>query len=393
MTPLRVVFVTRRFWPLLGGAEMAMSNLAAALHEAGYQVTLLTACWHPDWPQEIFHRGVRVVRLPQSQRRFWGTLGYMRRLRSWLLRHRSEFDLVYVSMLKHEAYVAVGTGRSGGFPVVLRAEGGGQTGDAAWHTKSRGGSWIRRRCQQASAVVAPSLAIQQELASAGFPQDRLHYIPNGVAAAPPRSFECRLQARAALGTAHPVLSLSPNTQLAIYVGRLSSEKGLFALIDAWSKVAARRANVRLWLVGAGPMRDELAQHIEQLHLRGRCVLVGSFDSVDDLLAAADLFVLPSYEEGMSLAMLEAMAAGLPIVASDIPGNRALIEDGRHGLLAKPGQPTELAAAIQKLLDDRDLANHYGTAARQRAEKHFSQQAMLEKHVALFNSLLTDKPST
>ena len=393
MTPLRVVLVTRRFWPLLGGAEMAMSNLAAALHEAGHQVTLLTACWHPDWPKEIFHRGVRVIRLPQSQRRLWGTLGYMRRLRLWLLRHRREFDLVYVSMLKHEAFVAVRAGSKGGFPVVLRAEGGGQTGDAAWHTKSRGGSWIRRRCQQASAVVAPSLAIQHELAAAGFPQDRLRYIPNGVAAAPAPNFERRLQARAALGTAHPILSLSTNTQLVVCVGRLSAEKGLFALVDAWSKVASGRANVRLWLVGAGPMRDELARYIEQLHLRGRCVLVGSFDSVDDLLAAAELFVLPSYEEGMSLALLEAMAAGLPIVASDIPGNRAVVTDGQHGMLVKPGQPGELAAAINKLLDDRDLANHYGSAARKRVEQHFSLQAMLDKHVALFNSLLTDKPST
>jgi glycosyltransferase involved in cell wall biosynthesis len=92
---------------------------------------------------------------------------------------------------------------------------------------------------------------------------------------------------------------------------------------------------------------------------------------------------------MSLALLEAMAAGLPIVASDIPGNRAVVTDGQHGLLVKPGQPSELAAAINKLLDDRELANHYGSAARQRAAKNFSQQAMLEKHVKLFQSLLAD----
>jgi glycosyltransferase involved in cell wall biosynthesis len=387
MKPLRVVLITRRFWPLVGGAEMAVANLAAALHDAGHSVTLLTARWHPEWPQEILHCGVRVVRIPQARTRFLGTLGYMRRLRAWLTRHSDQFDLVYVSMLKHEAFVAVGAARRGRFRVVLRAEGGGQTGDVAWHAKARGGAWIARRCRLADAVVAPSPAIQQELLAAGFPSARLNYIPNGVAPLPPRTPERRLAAREALATAHPVLSLSPNTQLAVYVGRLSAEKGLFALVDAWTKVTSARGNVRLWLVGAGPLRDDLARRIEQLHLRGRCVLVGSFDSVEDLLTAADLFVLPSYEEGMSLALLEAMSAGLPIVASDIPGNRTLVVDGEHGLLVKPGQSDAIAAALNKLLDDRALANHYGEDARQRAEHHFSLANMRERHEQLFEQLL------
>lgn len=387
MTRLKLVFITRRFWPLVGGAEMAMSNLASAMQAAGHQVTILTASWNPDWPREISHRGVRVVRIPQPNRRVLGTWRYLRGVSEWLKQNRDRFELVYVSMLKHDAYTAVGAGRDGKFPVVLRAEGGGATGDMAWQAHDRFGSWIARRCRLATAVVAPSPAIQRELIEARYVQDRVHYIPNGVAEFPARTPQRRGEARESIGTAHAVLSLGRDTTLAVYTGRLSEEKGLSDLIEAWAAVLRRRTNLRLWLVGEGPLRDTLAEQIERLRIRGRCVLVGAFDSVEELLAAADLFVLPSHEEGMSLALLEAMAAGLPIVACDIPGNRALIENGISGLLVPPGQPIALAAMIELLLDDPDRAEAFGTAARQTALRQFSLDETVCQHEALFADCL------
>jgi glycosyltransferase involved in cell wall biosynthesis len=313
----------------------------------------------------------------------------MRGLKQWLGRHRSEYDLVYVSMLKHDAYMAVGIGRRRSFPVVLRAEGAGPTGDAAWQSHGRFGSWIRQRCQLAAAIVAPSPAIKQELASAGYDVGSLHFIPNGVGRAPDRTPQRRMAARESLGTAHPVLSLGHDTKLAVFTGRLSEEKGLMSLLEAWARVLKERSNTRLWLVGEGPLRDQLAERIERLHIRGRCVLVGSFDSVEELLAAADLFVLPSTEEGMSVALLESMACGLPIVATDIPGNRALITSGEHGLLVRPNDAASLAEAINNMLNSPALANQYGEAARERAGRYFSLSTMVERHVELFESLLRD----
>jgi glycosyltransferase involved in cell wall biosynthesis len=234
-------------------------------------------------------------------------------------------------------------------------------------------------------VVTPSPAIQQELIDAGYAIDRVHYIPNGVAALPPRTPARRMEAREAIGTAHAVLSLGRDTTLAVYAGRLSEEKGLPELVEAWAHVLRQRSNARLWLVGEGPLRDRLAEQIERLQIRGRCVLVGAFDSVEELLAAADLFVLPSHEEGMSLALLEAMAIGLPIVACDIPGNRALIQSGGNGLLVPPGRPAALAAAIDSLLDAPALAEKFGTAARERAQLHFAMSDTIRQHEALFET--------
>ena len=366
---------------------MALANLAEALQERGHRVTIVTAAWNPDWPPEIQHRGARVNRIRQSPRRFWGTWQYMRGLRRWLVEHRESYDLVYVSMLKHDAYTAVQMGARLGFPVVLRAEGGGATGDAAWQRRYRLGGCIRRRCQQACAVVTPSPAIQQELVSLNYDVDRVHFIPNGVANQPERTWRQRMTAREALGTAHPVLSLGNDTRLAVYTGRLSEEKGLTCLVDAWARVVRDRSNTRLWLVGEGPLRDTLAEQIERLRIRGRCVLVGSFDSVEELLAAADLFVLPSHEEGLSIALLEAMASALPIVASDIPGNRTLISHGEHGLLFPPGDSEALAAAISAMIGSPARAAVCGTAARARAQAQFALSKMVEAHEALFDRCL------
>ena len=139
MKPLRSVLVTRRFWPLVGGAEMVMANLGAEFQQRGLPCQILTAQWETSWPVEVVHREVPVVRLRNPKQRIWGTLRYLRSLANWLKAHADEIDLVYVSMLKHDAYTGTRICRQLGIPVVLRAEGGGQTGDCHWQTTARFG--------------------------------------------------------------------------------------------------------------------------------------------------------------------------------------------------------------------------------------------------------------
>ena len=115
----RLVLVTRRFWPLVGGAETVMANLAAELAARGVGVTLLTARWQNDWPAELTYRGEPVVRVPNPALRGWGTWRYMKAIDRWLRENRDSYDLVYVSMLKHDAYAALGAVAGSG-PVVLR---------------------------------------------------------------------------------------------------------------------------------------------------------------------------------------------------------------------------------------------------------------------------------
>lgn len=387
MTLPRVVLVTRRFWPLVGGAEIMAARFAAGLHARGAETTILTARWQPNWPGEIEHHGVRVVRLANPQTRVWGTWCYMRALGQWLSKNHAAFDLAYVSMLKHDAYAAIAAARRHRFPVVLRAEGAGLTGDCHWQLEANFGLQIKRRCQRADAFVAPSPAIERELIVAGYARNRIHYIPNGVDIPDERDEASRAAARADLAEADASLAIGESAPLVVYTGRLHAMKGLEYLVRAWPTVLARVPDARLWLVGDGPFRQEINELIGSLGLWGFVYLAGPFDDVEDFLRAADVFVLPSLEEGMSLAALEAMAGGLPVVATDIPANKAILEDNVTGRLVPPRDSDRLAAAILGLLEDGPAGEALGRAARQQASGRFSLDRTLDGHLQLFEQLL------
>jgi glycosyltransferase involved in cell wall biosynthesis len=386
----RVVLVTRRFWPLVGGAEIMAARLAGGLHAGGAATTILTARWQTDWPAEIEHHGVRVVRLPNPQARGWGTWRYMQAVARWLRQHRSQFDLAYISMLKHDAYAAVTAARANPFPVVLRAEGAGLTGDCHWQLEANCGSRIKRRCQRAAAFVAPSPAIERELIVSGYSRRRIHYIPNGVAIPEARDAASRSQARADLSEADASLAIGEVAPLVVYTGRLHAMKGLDYLVRAWPRVLARLPDARLWLVGDGPFRAELNDLIGHLGLWGFVYLAGPFDDVEEFLRAADLFVLPSLEEGMSLALLEAMAMGLPVVATAIPANEAIVENGVTGRLVPPRDSDRLADVILELFENHDMARQLADAGRQQVSVRYSLKGMIEQHLNLFEQLLAKK---
>lgn len=362
------------------------SRLASGLHAKGAAATILSARWQPDWPAEIEHHGIRVIRLPQPATRVWGTWRYMQAIGRWLRQHRSTFDLAYVSMLKHDAYAAVTAG-SGSFPVVLRAEGAGLTGDCHWQLEARCGLRIKRRCQAADALVAPSPAIERELIVAGYSRKRIHYLPNGVVLPEPRDAQNRAEARADLAEADPSLAIGNDSPLAVYTGRLHAMKGLEYVVRAWPQVLKQLPNARLWLIGDGPHREALHDLIGHLGLWGFVYLAGSFDDVEDFLRAADLFVLPSLEEGMSLAALEAMAIGLPVIATDIPANEVIMSDGLTGRLAPPRDSHRLAELIIELFKDRQQGDRLATAARTQVADKYSLDRMVESHIELFGRLL------
>ncbi len=369
---MKIALVTRRYPPLIGGAERVLSYLAPALAAEGAEVDVLTSRVEGLPAIETDPLGsFRVVRLATSKARVVGTFLYMRELARWFARNR--VDLAYVSMLKHDAYVVVGEGRRRGFPVVLRPEGAGATGDLAWQKWGRFGRSIGNRCRTADAFVAISPAVRGELEQAGYDRSRIHDLPNGVPV--------------------PEVAWKPVVETdslrAAFVGRLAPEKGLTALVDAWPIVVRDRPDARLTLIGEGPERPALEAQIGRLGLVGSVILAGSSSDPSTILRQSNLFVLPSREEGMSIALLETMALGIPAVASNIPGNRALITDGIHGRLAKPDDPASLARAI---LDHRadPAALLMAEAARARVIEHYSIAAVARHHLELFGRLVSNR---
>ena len=256
------------------------------------------------------------------------------------------------------------------------------TGDIAWQGWGRFGTKIAARCREASAFVAISKAVEHELIEAwnrgalGSSDQplRIVSIPNGVPIP-----ETHWQRRTAWRE-------SPR---AVYLGRLSPEKGVDLLVRCWPRVLEAIPEARLELVGEGPQRATLEAEVKRLGLSQAVSLPGATEEPIQSLRKADLFVLPSREEGMSIALLEAMALGIPLVASSIPGNRKLVADFKHGRLFPSGDEAGLARTIVEQWSDYDRAIHMARAACSLAEQKYSIRAVARKHLELFETLLSE----
>jgi glycosyltransferase involved in cell wall biosynthesis len=387
VNPLRLVIVTRRFWPLADDADGLLAELAVRLAREESRVTVLTARFKSDWPELIDFDQVTVRRLPYSSRG-WGTLQYMRSVTRWLRAHHDQFDVAYVCGLRHDAYATLSAARSTPFPVAVRVDRAGLEGDCHWQLDATFGYRIKRRSMQADLLLAVGRPVEQELIAAGYPRERICYVPNGAEPITPRTLQRRAAAREALADAHSNLAVPSHWPLAVYIGGLHAEKGLDDLIEAWPAIVARWPNARLWLAGDGPHADRLAARIQSLGLHPWAALIGTFDDDEDLLAAADLFIQPSLEEGMPSALLRAMAASVPVIATAIPAHRALVEHERQGLLVPPRNSQTLAESISRLLEDPSLAARLASAARQRVADELPLSTTVEQHRTLLENLVS-----
>lgn len=175
----------------------------------------------------------------------------------------------------------------------------------------------------------------------------------------------------------------PGQRLVTSVGRLMPPKGHRYLVEAMPDLTRRFANVKLLLAGDGDLRESLEQLSRRLEVQDAVSFLGSRNDVREILALTEIFVLPSTSEGTSLALLEAMAAGKPIVATDIPGNRAILRDGYNCLLVPPGNPEKLAWAIAFLLENPAIAADYGMNACRDVSRQFNIEQTVTSLMAIW----------
>ena len=212
----------------------------------------------------------------------------------------------------------------------------------------------------------------------GLDPDRLVVIPNGV---DPARFDAATPVdRAALG-------VPPGAELCLYVGRLDPQKGLEVLVDAAADVARDRPAWHLAVAGDGPLRDELVARAAAAGLGDRVRWLGRRGDVPGLLRAADCLVLPSLWEGMPNVVLEAMAAGLPVVATAVEGTEDLVIPGATGWLVPPGRPGPLADALREAAADPDRRRALGRAGRARVEAEFAPARVVAAYERLWAGVL------
>jgi glycosyltransferase involved in cell wall biosynthesis len=220
-------------------------------------------------------------------------------------------------------------------------------------------------------------------AEEGCPRSKMVLIPNGVC-------EDALQVTADGTAKRRELGLPLNARVVGAVSRLAWKKGIRHLIAATPRIVESVPHARVVIAGDGELRAELERDAAKLGVRDRVMFLGSRSDTVELMAAFDVFVLPSVVEGMSNALLEAMAAGRPVVATDVGGNPEVVVDGSTGLIVPPGDADQLAAAIQKLLDAPELAAEMGAAGRLRVIEHYRIDVMTRRIEQLYESLLTGK---
>lgn len=383
---LRILLISRRFWPQVGDSEDAMADLADGLRRHGAQPTVLSARWSADWPQISHFQGVTVHRICVRPDRPWGRWMYLIRLARWLRRHRSQFDVVLVARLRREAAAALWALRRRTIPVVLRAE----PDDGAWQSASVMGQRCRQRCRQANAIICRDAVTQQDLIHAGFRPSSLSIIPDGFRTMLPRRGDSRRTSRAALAQIHADFFCDAETPIALFVGRLRPHAGLARLVRAWEQVIRQRRTAKLWLIGDGPYREELYRVISDLELRHCVRMPGTFESLDELFLAADLLVYPAATTCLPRICLAAVANGLPVL---IPGSPEL-----QGELHRQPVPTSQMTLVQG--NDVDawadaLLERLKPSLRsdkldepQRIWQHeYSLARMIQSHLRLFQTLI------
>ena len=362
---LRILLAVDSHFPGNGGTEAQVQLLAELLQARHHDVRILAPHLDEDRPLRETIRGIRVERIAYPKIPLLGAIWLIAKFSFWLLRHRDAFDAVHVHMAKNLAAGAGLVQRWLRGPVMVKISGAwefeGGVLDPALQRQPL--VMLLNRCiRKVAFVQAISEKTRTILLAAGYPEAQIQMIPNAVDVSR-YDAEVRMQQ----GDPRPKV---------IYVGRLQPVKGVSVLIEAWREVAAR-SDARLLVVGDGPMRQELEAEIDRHQLRGSVEMLGRSSEVPALLRQADIYVQPSFQEGLPNAVLEAMTAELPIVATRVSGNEDLVVDGVNGRLVAAGQAHELADALIALIEDLPTARRMGKASRIVIDERYSSSRVLD----------------
>lgn len=352
-----------------GGLERVVIELAKAQRAAGHDVQVVCLYERGGLAGELDAAGIPVHAVGKRQ---GIDLRALLRLRRAIVRHRSQVLHSHNSIPHYYAVFAT-FGRR--FRRVVNTRHG--MGDISPSSRRE---WLFRQSMRGTDVVATvcEAARARLAATAAAPPDKLRAVPNGIHVDRFQPGDAGTRARlvAALG-------LAPGTRLVGFVGRLNWAKDLGTLVRAFEVVAARRDDVALVLVGDGEERAALQAQVAGAGLGARVRLLGDRDDVPELLSGFDLFAMSSISEGYSIALLEACASALPVVATDVGGNREIVHDGSHGRLVPARDPQALTAALLDVLDDPPRRAAMALAARRWAMSQATFEAMAARYQTLY----------
>ena len=365
-SPMRVLFLIDELD--IGGTEQQLLELVKRLDRQKYLP--MVCCFRPGRiAEEIEAAGVQVFRI---RKRAMLDLGLIYTL--WRLMRRERIDLLQTYLFTANTWGRL-AGILAGVPIIVSSE----RNVDIWEKPYKR---VIARCldRWTHGTIANSTAVKDYLVRKGLAAEKVQVIYNGVDPerfAQPTSPDA-IKAELGIPPGRPVISL---------LARLEPQKDVHTFLRASAQLIAAAPEVSFLVIGDGSLHDQLRQEAHTLGLTGRVIFTGARRDIPQLLAACDVSVMSSLKEGMSNTILESMVAGKPVVATSVGGNAELIRDGDTGFLVPPRDPTALATAIQRLLDDPPLAKAVGQRAKARIYEHFSIDAMVAATQRLYDGLV------
>ena len=385
MTPtdrIRLLKFTTLF--AIGGTERHVMNFVAHLDPSRFDLRLGCLKRVGEFLGEIEARQIPLAEYRID--RLYGSRALAQQLRFARDLRASRTQIVHTYGFYPNMF-AVAAARMAGTPVVIASIRDTGVYLRPWQKRAQ-----RLMCRLADMVLVNADAIRRSLVEEGYSPQRIQVIRNGVA---PSAFVAR-------SSGHGVreeLGVPAGAPIVAMLSRLNGLKGVDDFLHAAARVAARVPDARFLLIGDGVVPqngaivknrsycDALQASAARLGLADRLVFTGFRMDVARLLSECQVSVLPSLSEGLSNTLLESMAAGVPVVATNVGGNPEVVQEGRTGFLVSTQNPEALADRICRVLEDRALAANFSEAGRRRVGEHFSIERMLRDTERLYEDLL------
>jgi glycosyltransferase involved in cell wall biosynthesis len=356
----------------VGGTERLVIELVKRLSSmASFSVCCIDQ--RGEWAQELVERGVSVTELLR-QPGFHPSLAF----RLARLAARGKVDVLHCHHYSPFVYGQLAAILNRRLRVVFTEH--GRLSDARPSSKRKLANAVLGRL--GASIYAVSYALRDHMAAEGLPRERIHVIHNGIEPGPSPGAAARREGRERLGLEETCAVLGT-------VARLDPVKDLDTMIRAAARVCQQRPGAKLVIVGDGPERARLAALVESLCLSQAVLFTGHRSDARALLPAFDVYLNSSVSEGVSISILEAMAAERPVVATAVGGNPEIVEDGRTGCTVAARDPAALAAAVDRLLESPERRDAFGVRGRQSVLEHFTFDRMAQAYLHAYTQSRSD----
>jgi sugar transferase (PEP-CTERM/EpsH1 system associated) len=351
-----------------GGLEKLTIDLASRLNDIGCNSIICCLESGGELAETAKNKGVKII---SCDKRHGIDVSAIWKLYRILKKNRIE--AVHTHNMAPLIYGTI-SARLAGIPVVINTRHGPDD-------KAKNRSVYRLIWSMNDSIIAVSEDVKRQLLSNNqIGDDRIKVIHNGIDLDKCIKNTDIKAKRRSLGINNESLVIGATS-------RLCEKKDQMTLLNAFSLVEKKVNNAILVFVGDGPLRVSLEQHSIRLGMRNKVLFLGFMEDVETIVQVFDVFALSSLAEGVSLCILEAMAAGKPVVATKIGGNPEVVVDGETGILVPPKDASVMADAIIKLLNDAELRERMGAAGRRRVEEKFSLDRMVREYESIYEECL------